>query len=145
MRVQLFIRKFIISVPFIKLLISRSSRIIGLKAKIKNFGIDTRLCKVDLTWFEKGFKITSNKMGSFLFLFGDIQNDILVYKNTSNPLLIFKTDHPLFFKKFSQPFLIIKFTSIAKTKLFYPFCEWLQTNSIYHEDINQLPSNLISD
>ena len=57
--------------------------------------------KIELSWFEKGFKIISEKIGDFLVLFEEFVEEFYYFKEIETCYLIIHLKTPLFFKKFS--------------------------------------------
>ena len=115
---------------------------IPMKKKVKKFGIDNKILKINLSWFEKGFKILCEKFGNFLILEKNIKN-ILIFNDMKNSCLIFELEEPIFFKKFAQKFFILKFENFSKTNIFYPYKEWLLKNNKKFEILEKIPENLI--
>lgn len=115
---------------------------IPLKDKVKKFGIDNKFTKIHLSWFEKGFKILSEKMGNFLVLEKNIKN-ISISNDMKNPSIILELNEPMFFKKFAQNFLILRFETFGLTNIFYPYREWLSKNNKKFNVLEEIPENLI--
>ena len=110
--------------------------------KLEQLGVHFPFFDVTLSWFQKGFKLTSAKCGNFLLLLSEIQKVSFV-KYSSKPLIILWLHQPKFFRKFARNVLIFECSGIVITDLFYPLIDHLKENSVESNFIENLPKDII--
>jgi hypothetical protein len=104
--------------------------------------IDFPLVAMEISFFEKGLKFYSDKIGHFILFFDDVAS-VQFLSTRSEPWAIFNLkENNLFFSRLIQPTLCIRFTGEAQQKIFIPFREKLPEFGVPISDITDIPTYL---
>lgn len=103
--------------------------LIPMGEKLDALGIRFPTFEASVTWFEKGFKIASQKAGTVLILWNEIQS-FAFNKHPKQALFKVNLQHPKFFRKFSQSVLIFECSGPAVTDFFYPLQKHLTESGV---------------
>jgi hypothetical protein len=102
--------------------------------------IDFPLVETEVSWFEKGFKFFSEKVGHFILYFSDVQTIDLLRPNDS-PWAILNLKENLFFSKLTQPVICLRFTKESQMKIFVNLKEKLVEQAVLPvSDILEYPA-----
>lgn len=101
--------------------------------------IDFPLVPTEVSWFERGFKFFSEKIGHFILYFSDVQSVELLRPNDS-PWAILALKENFFFSKLTQPVICLRFTQESQLKIFVNFKEKLVEMGMQVTDITDYPA-----
>lgn len=101
--------------------------------------IDFPLVPMEVSWFEKGFKFFSEKVGHFILYYSDVQTVELLRPNDS-PWAILYLKENIFFSKLTQSMICLRFTQDSQLKIFVNLKEKLIDQSVTVNDILEYPA-----
>ena len=86
--------------------------------------IDFPVVQTETSFFERGLKFFSEKIGNFIIFFADVTAVTLI-SAIDNPWAVFQLKENLFFSRLAQPFICLRFSKVAQQTIFLKFQEKL--------------------
>ena len=100
--------------------------------------LDFPLISTEASFFERGLKFFSEKLGNFILFFSEVTS-VTIVSAIDNPWAVFTLKENLFFSKLTQPYICLRFSKEAQKFILLRFKELLPLVNIKVEDSLEFP------